>query len=326
MASTAASRKRAADARRLILLLLALSGAPIIAAQDVVRTASPAERGLAEQDFPRIQRLAADIYTYEALTGSLDDRYTTNSLFVVTGDGVLVADGQGNPAETANLVSAIGKITDQPITHVVICSDHGDHTSGNSSFPQSAEFIAHPTSKQNLERIANDPDRDADAPAVIMPTSLVEDIRLLTLDNISIQILFLGRAHTGGDLFVWLPGEKILFASEVFLNHMFSGYRSAFPTEWLKAMAKAETLGAEILIPGHGFIDAPGILEQEWHAYKDHLTVVLEEVKRLHAAGRSVEEAIEQADFGQYADWSGAASQGPIGVRRIYAELNGELP
>ena len=326
MPSTAASRKRAADARRLILLLLALSGAPIIAAQDVVRTASPAERGLAEQDFPRIQRLAADIYTYEALTGSPDDRYTTNSLFVVTDAGVLVADGQGNPAETANLVSAIGKITDQPITHVVICSDHGDHTSGNSSFPQSAEFIAHPTSKKNLERIANDPDRDADAPAVIMPTSLVEDIRLLTLDNISIQILFLGRAHTGGDLFVWLPGEKILFASEVFLNHMFSGYRSAFPTEWLKAMAKAETLGAEILIPGHGFIDAPGILEQEWHAYKDHLTVVLEEVKRLHAAGRSVEEAIEQADFGQYADWSGAASQGPIGVRRIYAELNGELP
>ncbi len=326
MASTAATRKRAADARRLILLLLALSGAPIIAAQDVVRTASPAERGLAEQDFPRIQRLAADIYTYEALTGSPDDRYTTNSLFVVTDAGVLVADGQGNPAETATLVSAIGKITDQPITHVVICSDHGDHTSGNSSFPQSAEFIAHPTSKKNLERIANDPERDADAPAVIMPTSLVEDIRSLTLDNISIQILFLGRAHTGGDLFVWLPGEKILFASEVFLNHMFSGYRSAFPTEWLEAMAKAETLGAEILIPGHGFIDAPGILEQEWHAYKDHLTVVLEEVKRLHAAGRSVEEAIEQADFGQYADWSGAASQGPIGVRRIYAELNGELP
>ncbi len=326
MPSTAASRKRAADARRLLLLLVALSGAPIIAAQDVVRTASPAERGLAEQDFPRIQRLAADIYTYEALTGSPDDRYTTNSLFVVTEAGVLVADGQGNPAETANLVSEIGRITDQAITHVVICSDHGDHTSGNSSFPQSAEFIAHPNSKMNLERIANDPDRDAGGPAVIMPTSLVEDSRSLTLGATSIRILFLGRAHTGGDLFVWLPGEKILFTSEVFLNHMFSGYRSAFPTEWLKVMEIAETLDAEVMIPGHGFIDAPDILEQEWHAYKDHLTVVLEEVKRLHAAGLSVEEAIDEADFGQYADWSGAASQGPMGVRRIYAELNGELP
>ena len=326
MPNTAASEQRVADAGRLIVLALALVGAHTIAAADVVRTAKPAERGLVEENFPRIQKLAAGIYTYEALTGSPDDRYTTNSLFVVTDDGVLVADGQGNPAETANLVSEIGKITDQAITHVVICSDHGDHTSGNSSFPQSAEFIAHPNSKMNLERIANDPDRDADAPAVIMPTSLVEDMRALTLGETKIRILFLGRAHTGGDLFVWLPGEKILFTSEVFLNHMFSGYRSAFPTEWLKAMDSAETLGAEILIPGHGFIDEPDILEEEWHAYKDHLKVVLEEVKRLHAAGLSVEEAIEKADFGQYANWSGAASQGPIGVRRIYAELNGELP
>ncbi len=94
----------------------------------------------------------------------------------------------------------------------------------------------------------------------------------------------------------------------------------------LKVMEIAETLDAEVLIPGPGFIDEPEILEQEWHAYKDHLTVVLEEVKRLHSAGLAVEEAIEQADFGPYADWSGAASQGPIGVRRIYAELNGELP
>ena len=314
-----------ADASRLIILALVLSGVPAIAAADVVRTASLAERGLAEEDFPRIQQLADGVYTYEALTGSADDRYTTNSMFVVTEAGVLVADGQGNPAETANLVSEIGTITDQPITHVVICSDHGDHTSGNSSFPRSAEFIAHPNSNRNLERIANDPDRDAAAPVVIMPTSLVEDSRSLTLGATSIRIMFLGRAHTGGDLFVWLPDQKILFTSEVFLNHMFSGYRSAFPTEWLEAMESAEELGAEILVPGHGFIDQPDILEQEWYAYKDHLTVVLEEVKRLHAAGLAVEEAIEQADFGQYADWSGAASQGPIGVRRIYAELNGEL-
>lgn len=304
-----------------------LSGTlPTLALSDVVRTASPADRGLTEDDFPRIRQLADGVYTYEALTGSPDDRYTTNSLMVVTGDGVLVADGQGSPAETAGLVSAIGRLSDQPITHVIICSDHGDHTAGNSAFPATAEFIAHPNSKENLERTASNPDRDANAPAVIMPTSLVSDSRSLTLGGTNIQILFFGRAHTGGDLFVWLPDKKILFTSEVFLNHMFSGYRSAYPTEWLQAMDRAEALGAEVLIPGHGFVDDPEVLNEEWYAYKDHLRVVLAEVKRLHAAGRPVEEAIEEADFGPYADWSGAASQGPIGVRRIYAELNGELP
>ena len=323
MSEPAASARRAVC---LVSLALALCGVQTVSAADVVRTASPAERGLTDEDFPRVQQLADYIYTYEALTGPPDDRYTTNTMFVVTDDGVLVADGQGSPEETADLVSEIGKITDKAITHVVICSDHGDHTSGNISFPQNAEFIAHPNSLLNLERSANNPQRDSDAPPIIMPTMLVNESHSLVLGDTSIQILFLGRAHTGGDLFVWLPDEKILFTTEVFLNHMFSGYRSAYPTEWLAAMDKAESLNAEFLIPGHGFVDDASILEEEWFAYKDHLQVVLDEVKRLHAAGLTVDEAIERADFGKYGDWSGADSQGPIGIRRIYAELNGELP
>jgi glyoxylase-like metal-dependent hydrolase (beta-lactamase superfamily II) len=138
--------------------------------------------------------------------------------------------------------------------------------------------------------------------------------------------LFLGRAHTGGDLFVWLPDEKILFTTEVFLNHMFSGYRSAYPAEWLVTMQEAEKLGARLYIPGHGFIDSPPVLQEEWFAYKEHMQVVLDEVTRLHIAGLTVDEAVESADFGRYNQWSGADSQGPVGIRRIYADLNGELP
>lgn len=295
-------------------------------AQDVVRTADPVERGLSEADFPRVQRLASNVYTYEALTGSPDDRYTTNSMFVVTAEGVLVADGQGSPDETARLVAAIAEITPVPISHIVMGSDHGDHTSGNSAFPDSATFIAHPNLLANLRRTASNPDRDAKSPPVVLPDRLVEEREVLRLGDTEIQILFLGRAHTGGDLLVYLPDAKILFTSEIFLNHMFSGYRSAYPSEWLAVMDEAEKLDVEIYIPGHGFIDDPKILEQEWHDYKAHMRVVLDEVKRLHAAGKSVDEPIEQADFGRFAEWSGADFQGPIGIRRIYDELNGELP
>jgi glyoxylase-like metal-dependent hydrolase (beta-lactamase superfamily II) len=308
------------------VLVLIASFAGVSSAQDVVRTSNPLERGLGEDDFPRVQKIARNVYTYEALTGRPDDRYTTNTMFVVTDDGVLVADGQGNPDATRLLVEAIGEITDKPITHVVICSDHGDHTNGNVSFPKTAQFLAHPNSKATLERSLNNPNRNADSPPVIMPTALVEDRRVLELGGMEIQILFFGRAHTGGDLFVYLPEEKILFTTEVFLNRLFSGYRSSYPSEWLEVMDRAEELDVDVYLPGHGFIDDAKILEEEWEEYKRHMAVVLAEVKRLHAAGLSVEEAIEEADFGDYASWSGAGSQGPGGIRRIYAELNGELP
>ncbi len=308
------------------VLVLIASFAGVSSAQDVVRTSNPLERGLGEDDFPRVQEIARNVYTYEALTGRPDDRYTTNTMFVVTDDGVLVADGQGNPDATRLLVEAIGEITDKPITHVVICSDHGDHTNGNVSFPKTAQFIAHPNSKATLERSLDNPNRNADSPPVIMPTALVEDRRVLELGGMEIQILYFGRAHTGGDLFVYLPEEKILFTTEVYLNRLFSGYRSSYPSEWLEVMDRAEELDVDVYLPGHGFIDDAKILEEEWGEYKRHMAVVLAEVKRLHAAGLSVEDAIEQADFGDYASWSGAGSQGPGGIRRIYAELNGELP
>lgn len=302
----------------MLLLLLAGPASGQITPVDVVRTASPTERGLAESDFPRVQEIADGVYTFEALTGPADDRYTTNSMFVVTADGVLVADGQGSIEDTGRLVAEISKITDQPITHVIICSDHGDHTNGNRAFPAGAEFIAHRNSLPALTKAAES--------GGLLPDTVLDENLDLSLGGHSIQVLFLGRAHTGGDLLVFLPDEKILFTTEIFLNHMFSGYRSAYPGEWLLTMDKAEDLDPDMFIPGHGFVDDRNILREEWFAYKDHLQVVYDEVRRLHREGHSVKEAIEQANFGKYGDWSGADSQGPVGIRRIYAELNGELP
>jgi len=298
-----------------LLFLVLFIGQPLPA--DVRRTSNPADRGLTEADFPRVKMLAEDVYTYEALTGPEDDRYTTNTMFVVTSDGVLVADGQGSPEDTAALVETIGEITDQPVSHVIICSDHGDHTNGNAMFPESATFIAHRNSLPALERAAES--------GGVLPDTVIDDRLDVELGGKSIEIMFLGRAHTGGDLFVHLPDEKILFTTEVFLNHMFSGFRSAYTRDWIDAINKAEALNPDIYIPGHGFIDDADVLREEWIANKAHIEYVYAEVSRLHASGASIDEAIANANWGDYSNWSGADFQGRIAIRRIYAELNGEL-
>ena len=81
-----------------------------------VPTADPFKRGLTEADFPRIQELAPGVYSYEQLRAAGEELFTTVSMFVVTDESVLVADGQGNFEETARMVEEIGKLTDQPIT------------------------------------------------------------------------------------------------------------------------------------------------------------------------------------------------------------------
>src|SRR5882672_1234414 len=115
-------------------------------AQSVVRTADPAKRGLKDRDFPRTIKVTGNVYTYEEFHAG-DEKFTTTDMFVVTGEGVLVADGQGSPAATKGLVDAIAKVTRRPITYVVIGSDHGDHTAGNASFPAGVRYLVHPASK-----------------------------------------------------------------------------------------------------------------------------------------------------------------------------------
>lgn len=335
-----AARSLLAVARSLLAVVAAVWAASVAAAAcgqppqdstglpdpESVRTADPFARGYAVDDFPRVQELAPGVYAYEQLRSAGDELFTTVSMFVVTDEGVLVADGQGSPEETRRLLDTIGEITDQPVVHVVVCSDHGDHTAGNSEFPADARFYAHPTSRTALESAARAPGRSPTAPPVVVPNEIVESSRTLMLGGTEVRILFLGRAHTGGDLVVHLPEQKVLFMSEAYLHRIFPAMRSAFPSEWIAMIEAAQAMDVEIYVPGHGFVDSPAVLKAELEVFRRAVAQVVDEAARLHAAGLTLEQAVAQADFGELETWSLRSSQAPRAIERVYMELDGELP
>src|SRR5262245_59203704 len=93
-------------------------------------------RGLKVSDFPRWKAVAPNVYAYEATNAPDADGQLTHtvSLIVVTTDGVVVADGQGNQAQAQAMIDNIKKLTPQPVKYLIIASDHGDHTGGNAAF------------------------------------------------------------------------------------------------------------------------------------------------------------------------------------------------
>jgi glyoxylase-like metal-dependent hydrolase (beta-lactamase superfamily II) len=160
------------------------------------------------------------------------------------------------------------------------------------------------------------------------------------MGNTEIQVLNLGRAHTGGDLEVYLPGPKVLFMSEAYLHRVFPAMRSAYPTEWLATIKKAQALNATWYIPGHGFVDDATSLKTELDEYDKALAYVVKESKRLHDAsipcpapqpgargGGAAEkcEAAQKANWGPYADWTLRGSQDEVAIRKVYDELDGKL-
>ena len=283
---------------------LVLSAVPTVAQ---VRTAYPEKRGFTLSEFPRTIKLADNVYGYEEIR---NPGFTTVSLFVVGNDGVLLVDGQGSPEATKKLVDAIAKVTPKPIKWYIVGSDHGDHTAGNSVLPAGITYVVSKASKAQMK---------SDAPAMTGAKQVID------VGGIEVQALYLGRAHTGGDLVVYLPKQKILFMSEVYLNRVFPAMRSAFPTEWVAVIDKALKLDVDRFVPGHGFIEEPKASREELIEYQKAMRAVIAEVNRLHRMGLSADDAATQANWGPYQEWFLVEQQGPIAVRKIYEEIEGKL-
>jgi glyoxylase-like metal-dependent hydrolase (beta-lactamase superfamily II) len=315
------------------MLALTLVGARARAlVAQTMKTGDVARRGLTERDFPRTRQLAPGVYSYEALrAGDPGGRMTTVSLVVITTDGVLVADGQGNAAQTKEMVDWIATTTSQPIKYVVICSDHGDHTGGNSAFPAGVTYIATPASVRALA---------AGSSGVPAPLDTVPNKRVLRMGGTMIEVLDLGRAHTGGDLSVHLPNERVLFLSEAYLHWIFPAMRSAFPSEWVQTLKNAESMDAVWYVPGHGFVDDARTLKADLPAYRRAIELVIAEATRLHEAkipcaapargpaggAREPCEAAAKGNWGDLRSWTLFGGQLETAIRRVYDELDGRLP
>lgn len=292
---------------------LACSLGAATAQQQPIRTGDITLRKLTPADFPRMTKLAANVYAYEQIDPT-KRIVTANNLIVISDDGVLVAEGQGTVDNVRRLVADIAKLTVQPIKYVVAGSEHPDHTGGDSAFPDTATFLVHPSSKAALERRTG------------RPADIVSgDRRTILMGTTEIDVLFLGRAHTGGDLEVYLPRDKILFMSEVFSNRIFPSMANSFPSEWVETLKKAEGMNASIVVPAHGFIDSAAVLKEEEMNYRLALERVIAEGKRLHDEHVPADLAAERADFGPYTGWTRRAENAAGALKRVYMQLDGQL-
>jgi cyclase len=139
-----------------------------------------------------------------------------------------------------------------------------------------------------------------------------------------IQIRFLGRAHTAGDVVVFLPKEKIVITGDMLTTGL-SNMSDAFVNEWVTTLEELKKLDFDTVMPGHGnaFTDKTKI-----DAYQAYLRDVWTEVSRLKQQGVSAEEASKRADLTKHkANFPNI--QGPgvplIGVTRIYEVIDKKL-
>lgn len=136
-----------------------------------------------------------------------------------------------------------------------------------------------------------------------------------------IQLLHLGRAHTGGDVVVYLPQEKVVFTGDMMLPglaYMGDGHVD----EWPGTLEGLKQLDFDTLLPGHG---GPVQGKQIISDFQAYLRDLWRKASDLHARGVSAEVAATEIDMTNHQDnYAQLTEPGadPRAIRRIYELLN----
>ncbi len=141
------------------------------------------------------------------------------------------------------------------------------------------------------------------------------------LQDREIQLLHLGRAHTAGDVVIYLPQERMAFTGDMMLPSL-SYMGDSFPLEWVDTLEALKGLEIDVILPGHG---SPFQDKQIISNFQAYLSDLWTKTAALKASGLTAEEAAAQVDMtnhsGNYAQIR-APGADVRGIRRIYELLD----
>jgi len=88
---------------------------------------------------------------------------------------------------------------------------------------------------------------------IVLPTKPVQERLSLQRGKRVIDIRYLGRGHTSGDLVVYLPRERIVIAGDLVVWPVpYVGSPQSHPGDWSKALQQILALHPKRIVPGHG--------------------------------------------------------------------------
>lgn len=251
----------------------------------------------------------------------------SNMGFVVGRTSVIAIDAQFYEATAANSLAAIRKVTLSPVRHVVITHSDPDHVNGLPSFPWDVEVIAHPRTKSDMLAALDDWKPNPAAPPEAMrrylPTRAVPSRADLDIDGVHLAIMHIAPAHTDGDLIVYLPVQKAVFAGDI-LTPEIGAYpgihlnKHGSSLGWIQTVEALLKLDANVFISGHGASLTRAAVANRLAAAKQRRA----QIAALVAEGRTLKQiraVLHDTSL------PGVAARFPTFAETTYAELTSKI-
>jgi glyoxylase-like metal-dependent hydrolase (beta-lactamase superfamily II) len=260
-----------------------------------------------------------------------------NAGFIVTGDGVVVVDALGSPAQGETLVRTIRAVTTEPIRWLVLTHHHPDHHFGAIALRHAgAKVLAYPDVSTGVDEQSREAGESAWALVVgrremqgftyaDVPDRPVTTVDTLRLGAQTIVILHPSRrpAHTKGDLVVWLPAARVLFAGDLLIEDGVSLVVDGTSRGLLEALDTLAALDPRVVVPGHGAIPRdPGALMERTRSYVMQLRAAM---RRAVLRGTSLNHALDSLPPADDSRPVSLHSRARRNGNRVYLEVEREV-
>ena len=204
-----------------------------------------------------------------ALVGPLNNRtaenLANNATFgvVVTDDGVVLVDPGGSYKGAQRIHEKIKTLTNKPVKYVINSGGQDHRWFGNSYFKKlGATIISSKAAKKDQAVRARD--QWISVEAMIGSNNITgtkEQYADVTFDEEykfalgkeNFELYYRGQAHTPGDIFIWLPQQKVMFSGDIVYTERMLGIGSQSNSKsWIEVYKAMAAFEPRYIVPGHG--------------------------------------------------------------------------
>ena len=261
-----------------------------------------------------------------------------NSGIIVGDDSVMVIDAQATPTLARQVIQKVRSVTDKPISHLVLSHYHAVRVLGAAEYKASNIIMSSKARSMVVERGQEDWDSEFDRfprlfkgheeiPGLTWPTTTFDKKMSLFLGKRRVDLYFLGRAHTAGDIVIHVPDSNVLFTGDIVEYKSACYCGDAHLQEWPKTLGKIAKFQAVSLVPGRGdALTDPRQIHDAIELTEDFVTSTFKSVSKIANAGGDLKEAMsscrDECDkkFSGYAIYEHCL---PFNVSRAFDEAKG---
>lgn len=228
-----------------------------------------------------------------------------NSCFVDLGKKWLVIDPGPTYAYANEAWKAITAIKPMPAASVINTHVHDDHWLGNGYYlaqgidvigPSTFTEEVNPAAVTRMEQRVSKEAYALTSPK--LPTILIDQSRTLHIDGNEVELVKVARkAHTSGDILVYLPKIQTLFCGDVVFNDRILSLRDGDINGWIDALETIKKMPLKNIVGGHGKAVRPDALETTYR----YLVTMREQVREAIENGDGIDVAVQTITMDDFA-------------------------